>query len=69
MSLCGYCCIRIKYYNGCLFHTVQKDFTAQTGDPTGTGTGGDSVFKYVNGTACAFSYWLTFTDLFFINKM
>ncbi|KAL9860267.1 putative peptidylprolyl isomerase [Arabidopsis thaliana] len=23
---------RIKYYNGCLFHTVQKDFTAQTGD-------------------------------------
>ncbi|RYQ86874.1 hypothetical protein Ahy_B10g106487 isoform B [Arachis hypogaea] len=29
---------KIKYYNGCLFHTVQKDFTAQTGDPTGTGT-------------------------------
>ncbi|KAK7847707.1 peptidyl-prolyl cis-trans isomerase cyp59 [Quercus suber] len=27
---------KIKYYNGCLFHTVQKDFTAQTGDPTGT---------------------------------
>lgn len=38
-------CLRIKYYNGCLFHTVQKDFTAQTGDPTGTGTGGDSVYK------------------------
>lgn len=36
----------MKYYNGCLFHTVQKDFTAQTGDPTGTGTGGDSVYKY-----------------------
>ncbi|KAE8713823.1 Peptidyl-prolyl cis-trans isomerase CYP59 [Hibiscus syriacus] len=29
---------KIKYYNGCLFHTVQKDFTAQTGDPTGTGS-------------------------------
>lgn len=36
---------RIKYYNGCLFHTVQKDFTAQTGDPTGTGAGGDSIYK------------------------
>ena len=45
----------INYYNGCLFHTVQKDFTAQTGDPTGTGTGGDSVYKYVTGTTCAFS--------------
>lgn len=40
---CGQC--RIKYYNGCLFHMVQKDFTAQTGDPTATGTGGDSVYK------------------------
>ena len=37
--------IRIKYYNGCLFHTIQKDFTAQTGDPTGTGTAGDSIYK------------------------
>lgn len=37
--------VRIKYYNGCLFHTVQKDFTAQTGDPTGTGLGGDSIYK------------------------
>ncbi|CAL5394835.1 unnamed protein product [Camellia sinensis] len=37
----------IKYYNGCLFHTVQKDFTAQTGDPTGTGTGGDSIYKFL----------------------
>ncbi|CAN0889371.1 Peptidyl-prolyl cis-trans isomerase CYP59 [Linum grandiflorum] len=36
---------KIKYYNGCLFHTVQKDFTAQTGDPTGIGSGGDSVYK------------------------
>ena len=37
---------RIKYYNNCLFHNVQKDFLLQTGDPTGTGKGGDSVFKY-----------------------
>ncbi|CAK9174966.1 unnamed protein product [Ilex paraguariensis] len=36
---------KMKYYNGCLFHTVQKDFTAQTGDPTGTGSSGDSIYK------------------------
>lgn len=38
---------RMKYYNGCLFHKVEKDFLAQTGDRTGTGTGGDSVYKLV----------------------
>lgn len=27
------------YYNGCIFHRVIKDYMAQTGDPTGTGTG------------------------------
>ncbi|KAI3973732.1 hypothetical protein MKX01_031152 [Papaver californicum] len=36
---------KIKYFNGCLFHTIQKDFTAQTGDPTGKGDGGDSIYK------------------------
>ncbi|KAE8769040.1 Peptidyl-prolyl cis-trans isomerase-like 4 [Hordeum vulgare] len=25
----------MKYYNGCLFHKVEKDFLAQSGDPTG----------------------------------
>ncbi|TKY68586.1 Peptidyl-prolyl cis-trans isomerase CYP59 [Spatholobus suberectus] len=45
---------RTKYYNGCLFHTVQKDFTAQTGDPTGTGTGGDSVYKFLYGDQARF---------------
>ncbi|KAK6235855.1 hypothetical protein SCA6_011192 [Theobroma cacao] len=44
----------IKYYNGCLFHTVQKDFTAQTGDPTGTGSGGDSVYKFLYGDQARF---------------
>ncbi|KAF2317670.1 hypothetical protein GH714_039517 [Hevea brasiliensis] len=44
----------IKYYNGCLFHAVQKDFTAQTGDPTGTGTGGDSVYKFLYGDQARF---------------
>ncbi|GMH10688.1 hypothetical protein Nepgr_012529 [Nepenthes gracilis] len=45
---------KIKYYNGCLFYTVQKDFTAQTGDPTGTGTGGDSVYKFLYGDQARF---------------
>ncbi|XP_058106895.1 peptidyl-prolyl cis-trans isomerase CYP59 [Magnolia sinica] len=45
---------KIKYFNGCLFHTVQKDFTAQTGDPTGKGTGGDSVYKFLYGDQARF---------------
>lgn len=45
---------KIKYYNGCLFHTVQKDFTAQTGDPTGRGTGGDSIYKFLYGDQARF---------------
>ncbi|KAG5546831.1 hypothetical protein RHGRI_018861 [Rhododendron griersonianum] len=45
---------KIKYYNGCLFHTVQKDFTAQTGDPTGRGAGGDSVYKFLYGDQARF---------------
>jgi len=31
---------KLKYYNNSLFHTVQKNFIAQAGDPTNTGTGG-----------------------------
>ncbi|VVA89719.1 unnamed protein product [Arabis nemorensis] len=30
-----------------VFHTVPKDFTAQTGDPTATGLGGDSIYKFL----------------------
>jgi len=35
---------KIKYYNNCLFHDVQKNFIVQTGDPTGTGKGGESIY-------------------------
>ena len=31
---------RNHYYDGIVFHRVLQDFMAQTGDPTGTGTGG-----------------------------
>jgi peptidylprolyl isomerase len=36
--------IEKDYYNGVLFHRVIKDFMIQTGDPTGTGRGGASMW-------------------------
>jgi len=33
------------YYNGTPFHRLVKDFCLQGGDPTGTGTGGQSIFE------------------------
>ncbi|XP_074543452.1 peptidyl-prolyl cis-trans isomerase-like 4 [Halichoeres trimaculatus] len=40
---------KIKYYNFCLIHSVQRDFIVQTGDPTGTGRGGESVYSKLYG--------------------
>ncbi|XP_071955018.1 peptidyl-prolyl cis-trans isomerase-like 4 isoform X2 [Antedon mediterranea] len=49
------CCLnflklcKLKYYNFCLFHSVQRNFIAQTGDPSGSGNGGESVFRQLYG--------------------
>ncbi|KAB1275485.1 Peptidyl-prolyl cis-trans isomerase-like 4 [Camelus dromedarius] len=45
---------KIKYYNYCLIHNVQRDFIIQTGDPTGTGRGGESVFGQLYGDQASF---------------
>lgn len=34
------------YYDGCLVHRVIKDMMVQTGDPTGTGRGGESIYGH-----------------------
>lgn len=38
---------KIYYYNLNAFFNVSKDFLAQVGDPTATGTGGESVWSYI----------------------
>ncbi|KAJ3353815.1 heme binding [Entophlyctis luteolus] len=35
---------RRGYYNNVIFHRVIPDFMLQTGDPTGTGRGGQSIY-------------------------
>ncbi|XP_027895497.1 peptidyl-prolyl cis-trans isomerase-like 4 [Xiphophorus couchianus] len=45
---------KIKYYNYCLIHNVQRDFIVQTGDPTGNGRGGESVFCKLYGDQARF---------------
>merc|ERR1711953_1655161 len=40
---------KTKAYNLNLFHTVQSDFIAQTGDPSGTGRGGKTIFCQLYG--------------------
>eukprot|EP00118_Oscarella_pearsei_P023284 m.276801 g.276801 ORF g.276801 m.276801 type:complete len:145 (+) comp40605_c0_seq109:1127-1561(+) len=40
---------KVKYYNYCIFHNVQRNFTLQTGDPTKSGKGEESVFRQLFG--------------------
>ncbi|ETS77818.1 Peptidyl-prolyl cis-trans isomerase-like 1 [Pestalotiopsis fici W106-1] len=35
---------RRNYYDGCVVHRIISDFMIQTGDPTGTGRGGASIY-------------------------
>lgn len=39
------------YYNLNAFFNVSKDFLAQVGDPTATGTGGESIWSYLASTS------------------
>ncbi|KAF8645931.1 hypothetical protein AX16_007475 [Volvariella volvacea WC 439] len=38
---------KVYYYNLNAFFNVSKDFLAQAGDPTATGTGGESIWSYL----------------------
>lgn len=40
---------KLKYYNYNLFHTIEQGFIAQTGDPTGDGDKGESVWGVIEG--------------------
>lgn len=43
------------YYDGVIFHNVIADYLIQSGDPTGTGTGGESSFLGSDGTPDVFA--------------
>ncbi|CAG2116991.1 unnamed protein product, partial [Medioppia subpectinata] len=45
---------QLKYYNLCPFHTIERNFMAQSGDPTGVGSGGHSVFATLYGENARF---------------
>ncbi|KAJ7600297.1 cyclophilin-like domain-containing protein [Mycena floridula] len=39
---------KVYYYNLNAFFNVSKEFLAQAGDPTASGTGGESIWSYIN---------------------
>ncbi|CAB3996793.1 peptidyl-prolyl cis-trans isomerase-like 4, partial [Paramuricea clavata] len=45
---------KVKFYNYSLFHFIQRNFLAQTGDPTGSGRGGESIFRSLYGDQAKF---------------
>ncbi|VDI83452.1 peptidyl-prolyl cis-trans isomerase-like 4, partial [Mytilus galloprovincialis] len=48
---------KVKYYNFCLFHSVQRNFIAQTGDPDGNGRGGESIYGTLYGEQARYFDW------------
>lgn len=45
---------KMKYYNFCLMFSIQRNFIAQTGDPSASGKGGESIFQKVYGDQARF---------------
>lgn len=40
---------KLKYYNYNLFHTIEQNFIAITGDPSGDGNKGESIWGVIEG--------------------
>ncbi|PAV91990.1 hypothetical protein WR25_06108 isoform A [Diploscapter pachys] len=54
------CCLnflklcKMKFYNLCQFYHIDQNYIAQTGDPTSTGRGGESIFRSLYGDQARF---------------
>lgn len=47
--------VQKRYYDGIIFHRIIKSFMVQGGDPTGTGTGGESIWNKPFADECVAS--------------